>query len=133
MENPLTDTMIRQTSIINMTIRDNKTPHLAEKNGVKQLIVDGEPFLVLGAELQNSSLTSAAYMRTVWDKLAAANINTILGCVTWEQIEAEEGKYDFAELDLVLADARKHCLRLVLLWFGSFKNGESLNHPGYFF
>ena len=99
-------------------------PHLRDVHGSKQLIVDGHPFLLLGAELQNSSLTSADYMQSVWPKLAAANINTVLGCVTWEQIEAEEGKFNFEELDRVIADARLHKLKLVLLWFGSFKNGR---------
>lgn len=90
----------------------------------KQLMVDGEPFLMLAGELQNSSLTSAKYMRTVWQKLVDTNINTVLGCVTWEMIEPEEGEFDFTELDLVIQDARSHNLRLVLLWFGSFKNGQ---------
>jgi len=65
-------------------------------------------------------------MRTVWHKLTEASVNTVLGSVTWEQIEPEEGKSDFSELDQVILDARGHQLCLVLLWFGSFKNG-SLN------
>jgi beta-galactosidase GanA len=108
-----------------MTLREKSMPHLAGADGARQLIVDDEPFLILGAELQNSSMTSSEYMRTVWSKLAAANINTVLGCVTWEQIEPEEGTFDFKELDQILLDARSHGLKLVLLWFGSFKNGRS--------
>ncbi|EMD00161.1 glycoside hydrolase family 35 protein [Baudoinia panamericana UAMH 10762] len=106
-------------------------PHLRATATSKQLIVNGEPFLVLGAELQNSSLTSAAYMRGVWGKLKDAHINTVLGCVTWEHIEPEEGKFDFAELDQIVTDARAHGLRLVLLWFGSFKNGLSTYAPSW--
>lgn len=98
-------------------------PHLDDILGSKRLIVDGNPFLMLAAELQNSSMTSATYMSNVWADLAAANINTVLGCVTWQSIEREEGKFDFAELDRIIADARGHGLKLVLLWFGSFKNG----------
>ncbi|ETN41535.1 uncharacterized protein HMPREF1541_03471 [Cyphellophora europaea CBS 101466] len=114
-----------------MTVRNMNIPHLRDVHGSKQLIVDGHPFLLLGAELQNSSLTSADYMQSVWPKLAAANINTVLGCVTWEQIEAEEGKFNFEELDRVIADARLHKLKLVLLWFGSFKNGLSTYTPSW--
>jgi beta-galactosidase GanA len=63
-------------------------------------------------------------MNDIWPKLAEAHINTILGCVPWEMIELEEGKFNFTELDGVIEGARKHGLRLILLWFGSFKNGK---------
>lgn len=104
-------------------------PHLRPTPTSKQLVVNGQPFLVLGAELQNSSLTSASYMRDVWPALKAANINTALGCVTWEQIEPVEGHFDFKELDKCIEGAREHDLRLILLWFGSFKNGLCLTCP----
>lgn len=87
------------------------------------MVVGGEPFLILGAELQNSSMTSADYMKTIWPKLKDMYINTVLGCVTWEMIEPIEGKFDFTELDKVIQDARDHDLHLILLWFGAFKNG----------
>ena len=80
---------------------------------------------MLGGELQNSSLSSAEYMSEIWPKMIATNVNTLLGSVSWEMIEPEEGKFDFKELDKVILDARKHGLHLILLWFGSFKNGES--------
>lgn len=98
-------------------------PHLEKTPNSQQLIVNGEPFLMLAGELQNSSMTSAKFMEEQWPKLTAANINTVLGCVTWEQIEPREGEFDFEEFDKVLEGARRHGLRLVLLWFGSFKNG----------
>ncbi|EXJ78446.1 hypothetical protein A1O1_08846 [Capronia coronata CBS 617.96] len=106
-------------------------PHLQPTPTGKQLIVDDKPFLMLAGELQNSSMSSAEYMRTVWQKLTAASVNTVLGAVQWEQIEPEEGKFDFAELDQVIFDARQHGLRLVLLWFGSFKNATSIYTPGW--
>ncbi len=103
----------------------NKLPHLRETPVAKQLIVDGKPFLMRAAELQNSSLSSAEYMRTKWQKLKDMHINTILGSVSWDQIEPEEGSFDFTEIDAVINDARSIGMRLVLLWFGSFKNGLS--------
>ncbi|RFU24064.1 hypothetical protein B7463_g12274, partial [Scytalidium lignicola] len=106
-------------------------PHLEKVEKSKQLIVNGKPFLMLGAELQNSSMTSAAYMDTVWQKLVDTHINTVLGCVTWEDIEPEEGKFDFSELDKIVEGARAHGLHLVLLWFGSFKNGLSTYAPAW--
>ncbi|KAK4554237.1 hypothetical protein LTR86_008765 [Recurvomyces mirabilis] len=106
-------------------------PHLEATPTSKQLIVNGKPYLMLAAELQNSAMTSAKYMREAWPKLKAANINTVLGCVTWEQIEPTEGKFDFAELDQVIEDARGHGMHIVILWFGSFKNGLSTYAPAW--
>jgi beta-galactosidase GanA len=102
---------------------DSNIPHLQQFGNTKQLIVDGKPYLMLGGELQNSSLSSAEYMSEVWPKMVATNVNTLLGSVSWEIIEPEEGKFDFQELDKVILDAREHGLHLILLWFGSFKNG----------
>ncbi|CZR65072.1 probable beta-galactosidase [Phialocephala subalpina] len=107
----------------------SEIPHLPKTETSQQLIVDGKPFLMLGGELQNSSMTSAAFMETVWAWLVDTNVNTVLGCVTWEQIEAVEGTFCFDELDKVIQGARRHGLRLVLLWFGSFKNGLSSYAP----
>ncbi|KAF2189101.1 glycoside hydrolase family 35 protein [Zopfia rhizophila CBS 207.26] len=106
-------------------------PHLQKNESSAQLIVNGKPYLMLAAELQNSSLTSAEYMNTVWQELKDIHLNTILGCVTWEIIEPVEGQFDFSELDKVILGARAHGLHLVLLWFGSFKNGMSTYTPNW--
>jgi len=104
-------------------------PHLKKTATSKQLIVHGKPFLMLAAELQNSALSSAEYMRsTAFPRTVGMNINTLLGSVTWEMIEPEEGKFDFVELDKVIRDAREFGMKLVLLWFGSFKNGKLCCH-----
>jgi beta-galactosidase GanA len=107
-----------------MTSYHSSLPRLEKIEKGQQLIVDGGPFLMLGRELQNS-MTSAAYMDTVWQKLVDTNVNTVLGCVAWENIEPKEGEFDFSELGKAIKGARAHGLRLVLLWFGSFKNGKS--------
>jgi GH35 family endo-1,4-beta-xylanase len=99
-------------------------PHLRQTANSKQLIVKDGPFLMLAGELQNSSFSSPEYMNDVWSKLTTMNMNTVLGSVSWEQIEPTEGDFDFRSLDQVLLDARAHDLHVVLLWFGSFKNGE---------
>lgn len=100
-------------------------PRIKRGNGPPQLLVDGKPFLILGGELQNSSMTSARYMDTVWQPLKDSGLNTVLGSITWEDIEPEEDAFKFTELDANIKGARSHGLRLILLWFGSFKNGMS--------
>lgn len=102
-------------------------PHLQQHGNTKQLVVNGKPFLMLGGELQNSSLSSAEYMSEIWPKMVATNVNTLLGAVTWEMIEPEEGHFDFSELDKVILDARKHEVYLILLWFGTWKNGKHIS------
>jgi beta-galactosidase GanA len=102
-------------------------PHL--KDG--QLIVDGRPFLILGGELGNSSASHRAWLQPRWQRMKAMHLNTVLAPVSWELIEPEEGRFDFATLDWLIEDARANDLRLVLLWFGSWKNSMSTYVPAW--
>ena len=104
-------------------------PHLQKQGTATQLIVDGKPFLILGGELHNSSSSNLEYMRPIWPKLAATHLNTVLTPVSWELIEPEEGKFDFTLVDGLIQDAKRHNLRLIFLWFGSWKNGVSTYVP----
>lgn len=104
-------------------------PHLDKRGKATQLIVDGRPFLVLGGELTNSASSSMEYMQPYWPKLAAANMNTVLAAVTWELVEPEPGKFDFALVDGAIREARRNHLRLIFIWFGSWKNADSTYTP----
>lgn len=107
----------------------NQTPYLREQGSATQLVVEGKPFLVLGGELHNSSSSSLEYMRPIWERLVALKLNTVLAPVSWELIEPEEGVFDFSLVDGLIQDARRHDLRLIFLWFGSWKNGMSSYIP----
>ena len=104
-------------------------PHLRKQGTATQLIVDGRPFLALSGELSNSTATSVEYMKLVWPRLVASKVNTVLAGVSWNQIEPQAGKFDFSVLDGVIQGARIHHMRLMLLWFGSWKNGLSSYAP----
>ncbi|KAI4913519.1 hypothetical protein J4E90_005236 [Alternaria incomplexa] len=108
-------------------------PHLRKTRTSSQLVVDGEPYLILGAELHNSTLSSAKYMadEKIWQNVRDMHINTLLGSVSWEQIEPVEGQFDFSNLDAVILAARQNNIKLVLLWFGSFKNALSTYAPAW--
>jgi hypothetical protein len=93
------------------------------------MIVDGKPFLLLAGELGNNTPSSLEYMKSVWPTLIKTKLNSALAAVSWAQIEPQEGKFDFSALDGVIQGARANNLRLVLLWFGSWKNGESTYAP----
>ena len=100
-------------------------PHLEKRGFATQLIVDDKPFLILGGELLNSSSSGLKYMDTIWPKLIKMNLNTVLGAVSWDMIEPIEGKFDFTLVDSLIQNAQSHNMKLVVLWFGSWKNGLS--------
>ena len=106
-------------------------PRLEKQGTTRNLIVDGKPLLILGGELGNSSASSAAYMMPHWPRLAAMNLNTVLAPVYWELIEPAEGKFDWSSVDALLRDARAHDMRLVILWFGAWKNSMSTYVPSW--
>ncbi|MDV6329900.1 DUF5597 domain-containing protein [Asticcacaulis sp. 201] len=105
-------------------------PAIPSFNG-RQLIVDGKPFLILGGEISNSSSGSRAFMAPRWERLRAMHLNTVLMPVSWELIEPNEGQFDFRLVDGLLADARAADLRIVILWFGSWKNSQSSYVPAW--
>jgi beta-galactosidase GanA len=94
---------------------ENSTPHLETRHGVRQLVVDGKPFLILGGELRNSSSSSREYMKRVWPQLVEKKLNTVLAVVSWELIEPEEGKFDFSSVDSFIEDARQNHMKVVFL------------------
>ena len=105
-------------------------PHLRRQGTATQLIVNGEPFLVRGGELSNSH-GEPDYLRPFWPKLKALNLNAVVAPVYWDVIEPAEGKFDFASVDGLIADARANEMHLVLLWFGSWKNSMSCYVPAW--
>lgn len=104
-------------------------PHLEKRGGVTQLMVEGQPWLVLGCELGNSTSSSRSYLAPYWQKLKDAGVNTVLAVVSWEQTEPVEGQFDFTVVDHLLEDARSNDMKLALLWFGSWKNGITSYTP----
>jgi beta-galactosidase GanA len=101
-------------------------PKLVEKNGRHALMVDGAPFLMLGVQVNNSS-NYPSQLPKVWPAVKALHANTVEVPIAWEQIEPVEGQFDFAFLDTLLAQARQNDVKLVILWFGTWKN----NGPSY--
>ncbi len=97
-------------------------PRLVRCGDTFELLVDDEPFLMLGAQVHNSS-GSGAMLSTAWDQLRQLNANTLEVPIYWSELEPTEGHFDFEQVDAVLAGARSHGFRVVLLWFGTWKNG----------
>lgn len=95
------------------------------------LFVDGERFTLLGAELHNSSSSTLRAIRKSFARVAKLGANTVLSPVAWDLFEPHEGIFDFELVDAMVEEARRHDLRLILLWFGSWKNGMSSYAPGW--
>jgi beta-galactosidase GanA len=106
-------------------------PHLVTQGSSTVLLVDGKPYLMLAAELHNSSSSNLQYMKPEWPKLAELGLNTVLTPLSWELVEPKEGSYDFSLVDGLIEGARANNLRIVFLCLASWKNGMSSYAPGW--
>jgi beta-galactosidase GanA len=106
-------------------------PRIVNNNGYPELMVNNKPFLILGGELGNSSASDMAYMGAIWPKLKKMHLNTLVAPVYWELLEPAEGKFNFTLVDELVNNARKNHLKLVLLWFGAWKNSMSCYAPAW--
>ena len=105
-------------------------PKIVEKNGRHALLVDGQPFFMLGGQAHNSSGWPGMLPR-VWSAVKEMNANTLEVPIYWEQIEPQPGKFDFSLVDTLLKQGREHKVHLVLLWFATWKNGSSHYMPAW--
>ncbi len=104
-------------------LRAQDVPRLVQQDGRYALMVDGKPYFELGAQVGNSSGWPAK-LDALWTLAAAMHVNTLEVPVYWEQLEPREGQFDDTVVDAVLQQARAHHTRLILLWFGTWKNGK---------
>jgi beta-galactosidase GanA len=98
-------------------------PALVHSQGRHALLVDGAPYTVMAAQLHNSSAWPAV-LPEAWPSVEALHANTLEAPVYWEQFEPSPRHYDYSLVDALLAQSRMHGVRLILLWFGSWKNGQ---------
>jgi Domain of unknown function (DUF5597)/Glycosyl hydrolases family 35 len=100
-------------------------PSIEKKDNSYRLLFDGAPYLMLGGQVHNSDTANAEDLNRALDVLAGWHANTAEVPIYWEAIEPQQGQFDFSSVDLAIQAARKRDLHLVLLWFGTWKNGES--------
>jgi len=101
-------------------------PQMVTQQGKHAFLVDGKPYLILGAQANNSA-NYPGVLDKVWPVVEKMSANTLSIPVAWEQIEPVEGEFDFSYLDALLQQARERNVRLNLLWFATWKN----NAPHY--
>jgi Domain of unknown function (DUF5597)/Beta-galactosidase len=108
---------------------DAEIPHLVRQGWTTQLVVNGRPFLILGGELGNSSASVMSYLGPYWKNFKEMHLNTVVVPAYWELIEPSEGDFDFSTIDSMVHAARRHELKIVFLWFGTWKNSISCYVP----
>lgn len=101
----------------------SEAPRIVQKDGRYALEVDGRPYLILGGQVHNSSAWPVE-LPQIWQSMNALHANTVAAPVYWEQLEAHRGRFDFSNVDQLVTGAREHGLHVILLWFGTWKNGN---------
>src|SRR5450631_4282230 len=69
-------------------------PRIVQKDGRYALLVDGAPFLMLGAQVNNSSAWPAMLPK-VWPAIEYLHANTVEIPIYWEQFEPRQGRFDY--------------------------------------
>ena len=105
---------------------------LRKQGNAMQLVVDGQPMVILGGELSNSAATCVADIDSVIPHMARLGLNTVLVPAQWDLTEPVEGQFDFTLIDRTIQRARENSLKVVFLWFGAWKNSMSCYAPLWF-
>jgi len=126
--------LILAAAALALSLNAQEIPHLAKVGSSTCLIVDGKPLVLRCGELNNSTASSIGYMeeQRTFDKLKALNLNSVIATASWELVEPEEGKFRFDEVDYVIEQARAHDMKVIFIWFGTFKNPFMTYAPTWF-
>lgn len=110
----------------------SQIPAVRADGKIPTLYVKNQPFQILGREIHNSAASSPEYMlNEVWPRVKGLNLNALIVPVYWELIEPEEGNFDFHTVDSLIRQERDNSMHLVFLWFGLWKNAESMYVPAW--
>lgn len=110
-------------------MENKQIPYLKRQQNGCVLMVNEKPFLMLSGEVHNSSSSSLSYMEPIWKKAEDLGLNSLLLPVSWEQVEPEEGVFDFTLVDGLIQQARDNGKKIGFLWFGSWKNAQCYYAP----
>ena len=120
-------------SLLTVGAQAQQNPRLERcGNSTARIVANGKPMLVIGGELGNSSASTPDDVKRTFSHLHQMGLNTVLVPLSWELIEPQEGAFDMSSLDTILNEARLNELKVVLLWFGAWKNSMSCYAPEWF-
>jgi len=95
------------------------------------LFIDGQPTILLGGQVHNSSTSCVESIIATFEKANKLNYNFVIGSISWLQFEPIEGQFDFSLLESQIRIAQEQNLKLVLIWFGAYKNAGSTYAPSW--
>jgi hypothetical protein len=93
--------------------------------------VNGKPFFPIGGQSCNSSGYTEKTSEMAFKVIKSLHGNTLEIPVYWDKVEEVEGKYDFTTVDVLLAGGRRNDVKLILLWFATWKNGNMDYSPAW--
>ena len=96
--------------------------------------VHGEPFYPIGRHriyMAGYHVRDDAEMEAQLKATKLSNANTVSCAIFWDQIEPEEGKFDFSSVDTLITLCRKYDLKVIPLWFAVWKNAVMDYAPKY--
>ena len=92
-------------------------------NRKKFFTVKGEPFFSIGIQAHNSDNSTPGFLKYTCHSAKMLEANTVAVPVPWELYEKEEGSFDNELVRNLIDECRRSDLKLVILWFGTWKNG----------
>ena len=123
--------LVLMAGIVPACTAGRKQPaRLGKVNGVPTLMVDGQPFLIVGAQCDVwRSTPQDAKTVDFFDSYRDMNATTVGLDVLWDKCEPEQDQYDFAFLDWFVKQARSRHLKAVLHLFNSNVCGGVTDSP----
>lgn len=128
---PITEFLLSFLTLCVATAAAAELPALKQVGDKVLLHVDGAPYPILGGQVMNSSSFDPEWMESAFDRTKAFHANTLIAPISWQAVEPEEGKFDFSLVDSLINQARARDMRLILQWFGTWKNARSFYVPGW--
>lgn len=125
-----TKAFILSILVLVSSLVDAQPAYLKNVGGTQRLMVNGKPFIMIAGELHNSTSSTYEYLSTTWASLRAMHLNSVIATVAWEQLEPEEGKFDFEMVDSIISLATRYQMPTAIARFGTWKNSESSYAPG---
>ncbi len=97
-------------------------PRIEQVGGQSRLLVDDQPYLILGVQWDCDSCFSPEEMNPLFPQAARMGANTAVLPTYWREIEPFPGQYDFRIVNERIANTRASGMRAILLWFATWKN-----------
>ncbi len=91
--------------------------------------VDGKPFFALGGQPGTNNTYFKEDMENFWRAAEMMKMNCAELQVFWELLEPEEGVFDFTQVDMLIDMCREHDVKMLLVWFATWKNGAMKYAP----